>query len=402
MAFTTADPSQGALDILTAFGPLAAMHAALERQGIGLPCSSAAHFPGWRAEQLDQAIGRVAARLSVLNSRLVWRGDQPVLELGGGGPTHLSDPLAFRPDETGVWGYRLSEDQDGVRIVAAWAHAVADGPSMLGFLSALAHELNGEPPPSAAIIARACRRQQSMAAWLPGFLLEHAKAYDGLDPANRAPRVGASFAILPPAAAERLREDSRGPGATARLASAAASCLMEQQRGRSHGEVYLNVPISRGAPAALGGFGFEGSSVRLPLRLSPRLGIETLAALAGKRLRTRIDHGWDLNLLRFLSGPASRRMKFAAVQARRPPDSCLTISWKGWRNDLGARHGVRQVACFAAAPTLHLSGHASEDGLSLSLSTPQASDARRGLLGEICARLGLGRAIEIRELADIV
>ena len=402
MPFASADaPAGGMVDILEAFGPLAAMHAALDQAGVGLPCSSAAYFPGRREGELGQAIGRVAAGMPVLTSRMRWHGERPMLQLQAGGPTHLADPLAFRPDDTGVWGYRLAEEGGGVWLVAAFAHAAADGPSMLRFLSAVARELDGASPPAAASAAKPPTRRLPMAAWLPGFLLEHARSYDGLSPANRRPQSGASFTLLPPAAAERLQLDARGTGAAARLAAAAASCLLEQQRGRAEGLVYLNVPISRTGTAALGGFGFDGSSVRLPLRLSRRQGLDALAMRAGEGLKARIDHGWDLNLLRFLSGPPWQRQRFAAVQARKPPDPCLTISWKGRREGLGKPHGVSRVACFAAAPTLHLSAHVSDGGLSLSLTSPQAQNARQELLSVIAERLALGRPAQIHELSDL-
>ena len=396
------DGSVGTLDILTTFGPLAAMHAALERQGIGQACSTAAYFPRQRAEEVHGAVSRVAARLPVLSSRMIWRGDQPLLILGAGEATRLGDPLTFRADGTGIWGYRLAEDSGGAWLVAAFAHAGADGLSMLRFQAAVAAELNGQASPASADPARAPKRQRPMALWLPGFLLEHARTYDGLDPANRQSACGACFAILPLDAAERLQQAARGSGVAARLAAAAASAFVEQQHGRAEGEVYLNVPISRGGAASLRGFGFDVGSVRLPLRLSPGQGLDALAQRAGERLRARIEQGWDLNLSRLLAGSPGRRMKFAAIQARKPPDPCFTISWKGRRDGIGARHGVGAIACFAAAPTLHLSGHLTDDGLSLSLTSPQALDARRALLVQIMDRLGLGPPAEVHELADLV
>ena len=398
---TTESRQTDTVDILEAFGPLAAMHAALERQGIGLPCSAVGFFPARRAEALHLAVARVAARLPVLTSGMAWQGDRALLRLAAGGPAPLSAPMDFRADETGVWGYRLTEDGDGVWLVGAWAHAAADGPSMLRFLAAVACELNGERRQWDGDKPRPPSRRQAMAAWLPGFVLEHARRYKGLNPENRLARPGACFAILPPDAAERLDRDSRRSGVAGRLAAATAACLLEQQRGRADGEVYLNVPIARGGAAALAGFGFEGSSLRLPLRLSRGQGFEAAAVDAGERLRRRIEQGWDLNLLKFLSGPASRRMKFASIQASKPPDPCLTISWKGRREGIGAAQGLIRVACFAAAPTLHLSAHVSDEGLSLSLSTPQARGARRELLLQILERLGLGQPAEVRELADL-
>ena len=400
-AITTASRPADTVDILETFGPLAAMHAALERQGIGLPCSAVGFFPARRAEALHRAVGRVAARLPVLTSGMAWRGDRPLLRLGAGGPAPMAAPLDFRAHETGVWGYRLTEDGAGVWLVGAWAHAAADGPSMLRFLAAVACELDGAAPPPPGHAPRPAARRQAMAAWLPAFVLEHARRYDGILPANRVAAPGACFAILPPEAAERLGRDAGRSGVAGRLAAATAACLLEQQRGRAEGEVYLNLPIARGGTAALGGFGFEGSSLRLPLRLSRREGFEAAAADAGQRLRRRAEQGWDLNLLRFLSGPASRRMRFASIQARKPPDPCLTISWKGRREGIGGAHGLTRAACFAAAPTLHLSAHTSAEGLSLSLSTPQARGARRELLLRILDRLGLGQPAEIHELADL-
>ncbi len=403
MAFIAPGPSRvSRLTILSAFGPLAAMHAALDRRGIGLPCSAAAFFPDRRADELERAISAAADHYPVLSSRLVWDGDQPLLEVGSGGPTGLSDPLCFRPDDTGIWGYRLTETAAGVWFEAAFVHAVADGPSMLRLLGAVAGELQGRSPEPFRSPARPPPRQKPMAGWLPGFLLEHARGYDGLAAANRCARAGSTFAILPPASAERLQQDAGRSGVAARLGAAAASSLLQQQRGRAEGEVYLNVPISRSAAAPLGGFGFDGSSVRFPLRLSRSDGLDDLAARAGVRLKARIAEGWDLNLARLLDGGGEKRMKFAAVQARKEPDPCLTVSWKPRIKGIGPSHGVSRAACFAAAPTLHLSAHAGEEGLSLSLTTPQEPGARRELLLEIIARLGLDEPGEIHELAALV
>ena len=402
MAFFAYDPTRvSRLSILSAFGPLAAMHAALDRRGIGLPCSVAALFPDRRIDELERAISAAADHFPVLSSRLAWDGDQPLLEIGSGGPTGLSDPLCFRPDDKGVWGYRLSETAAGVWMSAAFVHAVADGPSMLRLLGAIAGELQGRPPEPFRSPARPPPRQKPMAGWLPGFLLEHARTYDGLAAANRSAKAGSTFAILPPTAAERLQQDAGRSGVAARLAAAAASSLLEQQRGRAEGEVYLNVPISRSAAAPLGGFGFDGSSVRFPLRLARGDGLDALAARAGVRLKARIAEGWDLNLARLLSGSAEKRMKFAAVQAHKEPDPCLTISWKPRIKGIGPSHGVTRAACFAAAPTLHLSAHAGEEGLSLSLTTPQEPRARRALLLEIISRLHLEEPDDVHELADL-
>ncbi len=95
-------------------------------------------------------------------------------------------------------------------------------------------------------------------------------------------------------------------------------------------------------------------------------------------------------------------MQFAGVQARKEPDSCLTISWKARIGGIGPSHGVTRAACFAAAPTLHLSAHAGEEGLSLSLTTPQEPGARRELLLNIIDRLRLDEPGEVHELADLL
>jgi hypothetical protein len=118
-------------------------------------------------------------------------------------------------------------------------------------------------------------------------------------------------------------------------------------------------------------------------------------------LRDAIDRGWDLNLLRFLGDNPRRHRRFARLQASPSVSRSISISWKGRIGNLGGPDGPRHVACFGTTPTLHVSGHADANGLSLSVTSAHAPDVRAALLLDIAECLGTGRMHRIFDLADL-
>src|SRR5262249_26665499 len=131
--------SDAASTITRLFGPLASMHAALDKMGAGTPCALVARFEGRSVAEVERAITAARARFPVLQASLLWRNSTasliPIQPAVPGEHADLEPLLSFSPGaDGGVWRYRLSQDGRDVWLKAAWAHAVADGLSMLRFL----------------------------------------------------------------------------------------------------------------------------------------------------------------------------------------------------------------------------------------------------------------------------
>ena len=181
------------------------------------------------------------------------------------------------------------------------------------------------------------------------------------------------------------------------LAAAVALAFADQQ-GRSGGDIFLNVPIARDDLAQTNGFGFGLGSLRFPVRLQENASMTVLASAISRRLQQLANRGWDRNLERLLGPNPARHARFARIEAGRSTDPNITISWKGHHATLGADGGPRDVACFAAAPTLHVSAHSDARGLSLSVTSRQNAAERRALLLRIARQLGCQAELAVREL----
>ena len=216
-------------------------------------------------------------------------------------------------------------------------------------------------------------------------------------PAASIPQV--SWLSAPVADRERVMEFVSGSseGMLGWLAAAVALAFADQQ-GNPAGAIMLNVQIARDDLARTNGFGFGAGSLRLPVRLGEYPNIAVLASAIGQRVQQLANRGWDRNLEQLLGANPARHAHFARLEAGRSTNPNITISWKGHHADLGANGSPRDVACFAAAPTLHVSAHTDGGGFSLSVTSRQSVAERSALLLRIARQLGCQAELTIREL----
>jgi Coenzyme Q (ubiquinone) biosynthesis protein Coq4 len=204
-------PIKARMDICRTFGPLAAMHVALDREGIGMPCGVVACFADKNEREVESAIAIARHRFPVLQTRLEWQNGRPVLEPGASANCDRgAKPLLdFSASESGeIWRYRLIRDGRNTWLQATWMHGAADGLSMLRFMQAIAAVSGDVPYVPEPRVPRQPRDQQRFLAWLPAFLLDQRRNYVGLgQPAARIPRV--SWLSAPVADRERVMEFAR-------------------------------------------------------------------------------------------------------------------------------------------------------------------------------------------------
>jgi hypothetical protein len=317
--------------------------------------------------------------------RLVWRDDRAVLE-------------TLVEDGRDIWAYALTEDEDGVWLSARWRHAVADGHSMLRFLKTVNAVLRGVSMPRFAPQTHPKVRPRPIAGWLPGFLAQQCRQYARLELPWSAPSAGTTWAVTSPeerdvvlGAAAKNCGSFVGP-----LAAAAAASLVGSHPACDR-PVLLNIPILRDDLEAVGGFGFGVGSVMFPARVRSDAEVVGLSQEIARRVQRMRRLGWDANLDRFLGHDPRRHHRFAAIRARGRGDAAITVSWKG-RHSLG--EGVHHAACFAGSPALHVSAHADDNGLSISVTSRQSAPQRARLLEDMLARLGLksGRMFQMDEV----
>jgi hypothetical protein len=378
-----------ASDIATLFGPLASMHAALDRIGAGMPCALAARFEHRHVAEVEHAIEAALDCFSVLQSRLVWRGSRaslaPLAALARDRHSTAEPLLSFSSGADGqVWRYRLSQSGSDVWLKAVWAHAVADGLSMLRFLRTVNACLSNTPLPIQEPAPRRVIRVQPMTGWLTGFLLDQRRRYVSI---AAEPRhcVGATWFTASPGERDRLLAQARSRDGFAGWLAAAALLSVAEQQDRPRGKVLLNVPIVRDRLKHMGGFGFGVGSLILPVALDAD-DTGALARRISARLRAMAESGWDENLQRFLGTDPRRHIRFARIQRRRRSSPAVTVSWKGFQH-LGAGDGLRDVACCAASSAMHISSHADRNGLSISVASRQSRAERVAFLELVAQRL---------------
>jgi hypothetical protein len=391
------------LDICRTFGPLASMHAALDQAGIGMSCGIVARFPDRSPAEVADAIARVRQRLPILDTNLAWIDGRPTLVFDGEArnrhDTGVAPLLATPNDHEGSsWRYRLIEDGRDSWLHAVWRHAAADGLSMLGVAEAIAADMAGRDPVPIRRPLCAASSPRSFARWLPRFLFEQQRTYvSATDPKSLAQT---SWIVTDGEDRDAVlaRAASLDVGMAAWLGASVAAAFAAQQ-GRPRGTVLLNIPIARRTLAETGGFGFGVGSIRLPTRT--RRDSDAVAVRLAARLRRAVDLGWDRNLERLLGPNPSRHRRFARLQAGQRADPNVTVSWKGVQPTLCGQADLRDMACFAGAPTLHVSAHADATGLSLSVTSPASSERRHALLEEIADRLGCRGPRTIRNVEAI-
>jgi hypothetical protein len=387
------------LDICATFGPLASMHAALDAAGCGMPCAVSARFEGLTPEALERHLLAAASRFPVLGSRLAWIDDRPVLQPGTGSPVASSAPLDFAAaDAPRAWRAAVRADGSGAALTAVFSHALADGGSMLRLIDAIevglgagARSAPTEHPPGS--------RRPATLPWLAGFLVERSRSHFVLAPDGRGP-MGASWFRTSPD--ERDRVIARARAACGRvlpfITAAAALSAAELSIGRRR--VSLNIPISRSNSEAFAGFGFGIGSLLFGQDIPAAVDTETLARTLADRIARQARGGWDSGLAWFLGSNPRRHRRFADIRAHGRPDPAINVSWKGFHRALGGAGGARDVTCFGAAPTGHVSAHADQGGLSVSFTAPRSQSVRDAFLAALARHLGIAGALSLRTYAD--
>jgi hypothetical protein len=260
---------------------------------------------------------------------------------------------------------------------------------MLRFLETIGAAITNAPPPAFENRPYRHVRRRPMAGWLIRFLIEHHLHY--VRPSEADPCPGVAWLMLPSEQGSALHERARADCGSfaAWLAAATCTAICQQQRTPA-GRVLLNLPIRRDNLQRFEGFGFGVGSLLLPVNLDPAESLSTTACRIFARFKTMIDQGWHENFERLLGRAPARHLRFAALDARGRSAPIVNVSWKGAHWRLGADDAIRDVACFAVSPVVHVSGHIDRNGLSVSITSNQSTAARKDLLRRIVAGIGGG------------
>jgi hypothetical protein len=371
---------------------MSAMHAAMDKLGVGMPCGLIARFENTRTAQITEAILASAGRFPTLALRIVWTNRRPTLEkttqVLPSQPTP-SGSQVLKHDSNGLpWQYTLIEDGNDTWLTSIWPHALADGPSMLRLLETMVAKLGGNPVPPVENFERIPSCQRSIASWVCRFLFEQSFHYSrASNDSSHAP--GVAWLTIPTELASQILDRAmEGCGSFAAWLGAAAGIAFHEQQRSSRSNVMLNYPIQRNNLEAYGGFGFGAGSLLMPVRVD--FPIQQVATKLSKRMKSMINEGWDINFDRFIGSNPKRHLRLAALHARGISTPMLNISWKGSGWQVGGPDGLRDVTCFALSFMVHVSGHIDRNGMSLSVASRQSPSARDHLLRSIVDKLTEG------------
>lgn len=386
--YARAGPDGGG-DLIDTFGPLASMHAALDAAGIGQPCALAAMFRGASVQAIEAAVAEAASGFPILNRRISYAFGRAALSTGPAAADEgaRASLLEFSAAPQGqVWSWRVREGSEGACLEAAFAHAIADGMSMLRLVRAVTDRL-GAPCQETPRLwqVRSAISEGSQRAWTARFLFDQMRILNSRpESAPRRANTGA-WTHLDAAVTGRMLERAVSVGGVAGLLAAASLLALAETEGRDRLQS-LEVPVVRRDMREWNGFGFGVGAVLLPTVVERRMAIDKLASGISGRVRRAVDSGWDRNLERFLGLDAQRHARFAGHHFRHPGEGPLTVSWKGAR--LWEADGVLgDVACFAASSNLHVSAHGDGRGLSISVAGPFGQERAQELLHSILDRL---------------
>jgi hypothetical protein len=397
---TAADFSSGEkLDLLQSFGPVASMHAALEKLDVGMPCGVVARFRNRTVVELENSIEATRQYFPVLERRIEWENGRPVLvrtevPLRQAKSTEIS--LGFKSNRSGpLWRYCLIADAGDVWLSAVWAHAAADGTSMLRFLETIGSTLGNKAVLRSPLRGHDRLRHTGMARWVMRFLAEQYLPY--VRPLNTgSAQPGVSWLTIPVGRSNFLLENARSECGSIAAWLAGAACLaFSEQHGTRAGRVLVNMPILRDDLQRLGGFGFGLGTMLIPVKIKPHWTLPSIARRIERRLKKMIAHGWDINFDRFLGNNPQRHLRFATACAHRRQAPVISISWKGMNWQLGGEEGIHDVACFAMSPIAHVSAHLDQNGLSLSVASSHPAVQRDKLLLRIDHWLGDGETRDV-------
>ncbi len=253
---------------------------------------------------------------------MVWIDSRPVLVADGlpclnARASQIS--LEFKSDANGpLWRYVLVQDDGDVWLSAVWAHAAADGPSMLRFVEAIGGILSHRPVTHFKSRARERTRPNALTGWLLKFVIEHRRNY--LQPAEIGSfGPGVAWFTVAGECGERALQVARDEcGSVAAWLGGLACAAVCEQRAVRAGLVLLNLPILRDDSETVGGFGFGVGSLIMPINIDTQAAFSPMARSIAERLKTMTDQGWDENFERFLeSGIPSGIYYFLRYRGRR-------------------------------------------------------------------------------------
>jgi hypothetical protein len=382
------------------FGPLSGMHAALDKLDVGMPCGVVARFVNKTRTEIEAAVETARQQFPVLQRRMVWLDSQATLVPSdlSGSPQRSASALSLgcsAHDAEHWWRYRLIADGKDVWLTGIWAHAAADGPSMLRLLKAVGAVADGAAAPR--FVNRANNRLPTgfSLGWLLRFVYEQqCRRY--LYPREDKHPIGVAWLTIPFAHGISLCAEARKQcGGFVAWLSAAASLAFREQQESPAGRLLLDLPDAREISENLGGFGFGTTSLIMSVKVSTNDSLPALARKIAARRRKMVTQGWAENFERFLGSKSGRHIRFAKLCARGQSAPMITVSWKGQDWCLGGNNDIRDVACFAKSTAVHVSSHLDQNGLSLSVTSTQSADARKDLLHRIVTALGANATREI-------
>lgn len=380
-----------AIDILRTLGPLASMHMALDAIGAGIPCGLMARFEGRNAVDVEDAIRSAEAEFPLLRQRLVWRETGAVsVRDDDAEPDRRPFTLTYRVGAGGrPWSYEVTQNGRDVWFRATFAHAIADGYSMLHFLARVAALLEGGAYQDREFICRSALKPRLFQTWMAEFLALQCRSFLCLDRPGAAP--GITWVTIPAEQASPLLDEARTRfgGFGGLLAAAATLAYAEGVAPGERKPALINLQVLRSRLPDLNGFGFGAGSLMLPVSLKPVPDVATLAVRISRKARKMVDEDWDRNLNRLLGRNAAHHRRMAQMRTGRSSTPTLTVSWKARPSPLGIGDGVRDIACFSLTPGAHVSAHRDGNGLSLSLTDRHTRAERSATLALLLGHLGV-------------
>ncbi len=358
-------------------------------RGIGMPCGIVARFPHTGGDRVEAALEKAKQRFPLLGRRVSWINSRPMLVAANSADqtAQAATTSSLLDSHCTHWRHRILQCGSDAWLMAIWPHAMADGPSMLRFLETIGAIINEQPLlPFRYGSHHHQAHHQPMARWLLSFFINQKLRYVHVGQRGLLP--GVAWLTLPGDYAMRLVERSRVERMNTTAWLAAATCMAVcQQQGITKGRVLLNVQVQRGSLEQVGGFGFAAGSMLMPVKFFTGIALPTLARTIFDRLMSMINQGWNDNFERFLGGSPQRHRRFAMLNARGRPAPIVSVSWKGRYWNLGGENTIRDAACFAVSPTLHVSGHIDQTGMSLSVTSKQSTTERQDLLRRLVLTL---------------
>ena len=390
-----------------AFSPLGLLHLALDKLGKGAPCGIAAFFPDQSEEQLAVAVERHARHLPLVHRRIDLSGVKPKIMAPESSSAFvrvsgksLEELLEFSVSRShgGTGWYVLHPNSDGCWLFAIWSHAIADGHSMLRFISQLTNA-----PCEKSESAHTERPAMAAGRFLPWMVrtaiseISSRLAFKTFsEPQRNVTWINAS-----PYTAKSLRATARrlGTGVTGLLCGALVRAFYKSSLIDGSGRLQFLVPISRTTCREVNGFGLGIGWLLPDLQVTRASGLEKMATSIHDQIRAMSDAGWDKNLERALGTNYSRLSgKVAKMLKRKQTNFVASVSWKGWIPLVGTAATGTRIACFAAVQPntslCHVSGHIDQSGLSLSLSSCMPRSATQHLFKSLLTCLEIDSSEE--------